>query len=108
MLVLTILSIVPLSRQQAASPKQQPIGSTSSSWLGATLYVQTMSSRMCVSVVIVWSVVYSEHGTSHYEVSAQTQMRSQVPWLSLVLRDLQDTLQLTQDLIDKVHVNKIM
>ena len=47
-------------------------------------------------------ISHSEHGSNHYEVSSQTQMRSQVPWLSVVLKMLQDTLQLMQDLIDKV------
>lgn len=46
----------------------------------------------------------SEHGANHYEVGAQTQMRSQVPWLSVVLKILQDTQQLLQDLIDKVYI----
>ena len=30
-------------------------------------------------------------------------MRSQVPWLSVVVKILQDTQQLMQDLIDKVY-----
>lgn len=46
----------------------------------------------------------SEHGSSNYEVGGQTQMRSQVPWLSTVLKILQDSLQLIQDLIDKVSM----
>ena len=57
MLVLTILSIVPLSRQQAAVPKQ-PIGS--SSWLGATLYVMTHNDFNIMITAVICCVCVCE------------------------------------------------
>jgi hypothetical protein len=49
-----------------------------------------------------------EYGASTYEVVNQLQVKSKVPWLAGVLKLLQETQELSQDLIDKVTLFKAM
>lgn len=51
-----------------------------------------------------WVGIIFEHGNIVYEVTGQVQVQAQVPWLQSVLVLLRETLELTQDLVDKVKV----
>ena len=53
-------------------------------------------------------MIHSEHGSTCYEVTNQLQFRAQVPWLSQVSKRLQETLELSQDLLDKVKLIKLI
>ena len=48
--------------------------------------------------------VCSEQGVVSYEVTGQLRVASNVPWLTSVLSLLRAALELTQDLLDKVHL----
>ena len=48
------------------------------------------------------SFLCSEQGLNTFEVTAQVQVKSLVPWVSKVLQLLQNMLELAQDFTDKV------
>lgn len=79
-LVLTILTVTHTTRPALARPATAEMDSVS--WVGMTF----------------------DHGSNTYEVSNQIQVRAPVPWLAAVLKLLQETLEITQDLVDKVKV----
>ncbi|XP_064391594.1 protein rogdi homolog [Halichondria panicea] len=51
-----------------------------------------------------WMGALFEHGSVIYEVTGQLRVSASVPWLAAVLALLRQSLELTQDLLDKVKV----
>ena len=61
--------------------------------------------KLVFRLTIIASTVYSEHGSVIYEVTGQLRVSASVPWLAAVLALLRQSLELTQDLLDKVGLS---